>query len=175
MDRSQKEVLVAEFKDIFEHALSGVLVSYQGSTVESLTQLRKTLNQNGAKFKVLKNTLARLGSQGTAYESLSSQFKDTRALVYSTHDPIAHAKVIADAVKTNEKLSIVAGLLVTNNVGKLLDEAGVVALSQLPSKEELLTKLLYVFNAPITNFARTLNEVPASFVRTLQAIADSKS
>lgn len=175
MDRSQKEAMVAEFKDIFENALSGVLVNFQGSTVESLTALRKTLNEKGAKFKVLKNTLARLASKGTAYEGLSDQFKETRAIVYSTVDPIANAKVMAEVAKDDEKFQIIAGLLVAGEAGKLLDAAGVVALSKLPSKEELLAKLLYVLNAPATNFARTINEVPASFVRTLQAIADSKS
>lgn len=174
MHRSQKEQLVAEFQEIFNGAVSGVLVDFQGTTVESLTELRKKLNESGAKFRVLKNTLAKIAAKDTAYEELSKEFVHNRALVYSTEDPVAHAKVMNDFAKDHEQLKIVAGLLVTNEQGKFLDAKGVEALAKLPSREELLVKLLYLFNAPATNFARTLNEVPGKFVRTLAAIADSK-
>ncbi|MDT8446052.1 MAG: 50S ribosomal protein L10 [bacterium] len=175
MYRSQKEQLVAEFHEIFEHAVSGVLIDFQGTTVESVTALRKSLNENGAKLRVMKNTLAKIAAKGTAYEALADSFVQNRALVYSNEDPVSHAKVMTEVAKKNEKFKIVAGLLVTGEQGKLLDAAGVDALSKLPSKEELLVKLLYVMSAPTTNFVRTLNEVPAKFVRTLAAIAETKN
>ncbi|OGH02166.1 MAG: 50S ribosomal protein L10 [Candidatus Lambdaproteobacteria bacterium RIFOXYD1_FULL_56_27] len=175
MDRSQKEQLVAEFGDIFKKAQSGVLVDYQGIGVESLTSLRKSLFAQGSRVRVIKNTLAKIASKGTPYEALSKEFVQTRAIVYTEKDAVSQAKVMTEAVKTNDKLKIVAGLLVTGGQGKLLSAKDVDALSKLPSREELLTKLLFVMNAPATNFVRTLNEVPTSFVRCVKAIAESKS
>jgi len=174
MERSQKEALVAEFGEIFKSAQGGVLVDFQGLTVEEITKLRKSLWEKEGRFRVLKNRLAKIAAKGTPFESLSDEFSQTRALVYSDADPVSTAKIMTEQAKKNEKLKIIAGLLVTAGEGAKLDIAAVKELGDLPSKEELVAKLLYVLNAPITNFVRTLNEVPASFVRTLQAVADSK-
>ena len=173
MERSQKEALIQEYNEIFSSAVSGVLVEYQGTTVEELTKLRKDLNAQGSRFRVLKNSLAKRAAAGTPYEGLADHFVKTRAFVYSDTDAAA-PKVITKAVKDNEKLKLIAGGLVTGETGVMLDAAGVEALGNLPSRDELLAKLLFLLNAPITNFARVLNEIPASFVRVLQAVADSK-
>ena len=174
MDKATKELLVKEFNEIFSSAVTGVLVDYKGSTVEELTNLRKTLYGKSSRMRVVKNTLAKLAVEGTPFEGLSEYFKETRALVYSTEDPAAPAKIIADEVKKNDNLKLVAGVLVASGKGEILDSSAVKALGNLPSKEELLVQLLFVMNAPVTNFVRTLNEVPSSFVRALQSIADSK-
>jgi large subunit ribosomal protein L10 len=126
-------------------------------------------------MKVVKNTLAKIAAKDTPFECMSDAFVQTRAFVYNDKDVVASAKVLTKQAKNYEKLNLIVGTLVTNGKGKLLDVAGVEALSKLPSKEELIAKLLFVFNAPITQFVRTLNEVPASFARVLQAIADSKN
>ncbi|MCG8337736.1 MAG: 50S ribosomal protein L10 [Proteobacteria bacterium] len=174
MDRATKELLVKEYTELFSSAVTGVLVDYKGLNVEELTELRKTLFEKGSRFRVLKNSLAKIAATGTPFENLVDQFVETRALVYSKEDVAAPAKIVTDAAKKNEKIKLISGLLVSGEKGEVLDNQGVKALGNLPSKEELLTKLLFVMNAPITNFARTLNEVPAKFVRTLQAVADSK-
>lgn len=174
MDRATKETLVKEYNDVFSSALTGVLVDYKGLNVEQLTKLRKTLHEKNSKFRVLKNSLAKLASTGTPFERLAEQFVETRALVYTQDDVAAAAKVVSDAAKDNEKLKLIAGILVSGDKSEVLDLNGIKALGNLPSREELLVKLLYVMNAPVTNFVRTLNEVPGSFVRVLQAIADSK-
>jgi len=174
VERSQKEALIQEYNEIFSSAVSGVLVEYQGTTVEELTKLRKDLNAQGSRFRVLKNSLAKRAAAGTPYEGLADYFVKTRAFVYSDTDAAAAPKVITKAVKDNEKLKLIAGGLVTGETGVMLDAAGVEALGNLPSRDELLAKLLFLLNAPITNFARVLNEIPASFVRVLQAVADSK-
>ncbi len=175
MDRSTKEALVAEYGNIFTSVVSGVLVDYKGSTVEELTSLRKTLFEKNSRFRVLKNTLAKIAANGTPCEGLSEHFTETRALVYSDEDIAAPAKVITDEAKKNEKLKLIAGVLISGEKGEVLDTEGVKALSNMPSREDLLVKLLYVMNAPATSFVRVLNEVPTSFVRVLQAIADSKN
>ncbi len=174
MDRATKEALVKEYKELFSSAITGVLVDYKGLNVEELTQLRKTLYEKQSKFRVLKNSLAKIAVAGTPFEGLGEQFVETRALVYSQDDVAAPAKIMTDAAKDNEKLKLISGVLVSGENGEVLDQQGIKALGNLPSQEELIVKLLFVMNAPITNFARVLNEVPAKFVRTLQAVADAK-
>lgn len=174
MERSTKEALVAEFKEIFSSAVAGILVDYKGLTVEDLTNLRKTLYEKNSRMRVLKNTLAKIAVKDTPFEPLGEYFESTRALVYSTDDPAAPAKIISKESDKNDKLDLISGLLVSGDRSELLDKQGVKNLGNLPSQEELLVKLLFLMNAPSTNFVRTLNEVPASFVRVLQAIADSK-
>jgi len=175
MERATKEKLIKEFNEIFSTAVTGVLVDYQGSTVEELTQLRKTLFDKGSRMRVIKNTLAKLAVSGTPFESLGSHFQQTRALVYSTVDPTAPAKIIGDVVEKSKNLKLIAGVLVTSGKGELLDAEAVKALGKMPSKEDLLVKFLFLLNAPATQLTRVLNEIPASFVRVLKAIADSKA
>ncbi len=174
MERSQKEALVAEFGEIFSSAQSGVLVDFQGLTVEQLTSLRKSLYAKNGSFRVIKNRLAKIAAKDTPFESLAGEFVQNRALVYSETDPVGTAKIMTEQAKSNEKLKIIAGLLVTEGQGHKLDLMAIKELGDLPSREELVAKLLFLLNAPITQFVRTLNEVPASFVRTLQAVAESK-
>jgi large subunit ribosomal protein L10 len=174
MDRATKEGLVKEYKDLFSSAITGVLVDYKGLNVEELTQLRKTLHEKQSKLRVLKNSLAKIAIVGTPFEELGDQFVETRALVYSEEDVASPAKIMTDAAKKSDKIKLISGVLVSGENGELLDQQGIKALGNLPSQEELISKLLFVMNAPITNFARVLNEVPAKFVRTLQAVADSK-
>jgi len=174
MNKATKESLVKEFNEIFTSAVAGVLVDYKGSSVADLTSLRKILHEQSSRFRVLKNSLAKLALEGTPFKKLDEYLTETRALVYSTEDVVSPAKMITKEADDNENLKIIAGILVSGESGELLDAKGIKQLGDLPSKEELLAKLLHVLNAPITNFARTLNEVPSSFVRSLQAIADSK-
>ena len=174
MDKATKEALVKEFNEIFSSAVTGVLVDYKGSTVEELTNLRKTLYGKSSRMRVVKNTLAKLAVEGTPFEGLSDYFKETRALVYSVDDPAAPAKIITEEIAKNDNLKLVAGVLVSSGKGEVLDAGAVKDLGNLPSKEELLVKLLFLMNAPATNFVRVLNEVPSSFARVLQSIADSK-
>lgn len=175
MDRATKEATIKEFNDIFSNTASGVLIDFQGTTVEEITKLRKTLYEQNSKLRVLKNRLAKIGAKDTPAEGLADQFVQTRAFVYSEEDVVAPAKVIFKEAKDNKKIKVIGGLLVSGDKAQVLDINGIEALGNLPSREELIAKLLYVLNAPITNFARTLNEIPASFARVIQAIADSKN
>ena len=175
MDRSTKEALVKEYEDIFNSAVSGILVEYKGITVEPLTNLRNILFEKNSTFRVLKNSLAKIAVAGTPCEGLLEYFTETRAFVYSNKDITAPAKVISDEAKNNDKLTLVAGLLVSGKKSEVLDVEGIAALSRMPGREDLLVKLLYVMNGPVTNFVRVLNEVPSSLVRVIKAIADSKT
>lgn len=169
LNRQEKAAVIEEVSAELVGAVSIVVAEYRGLDVASVTVLRKNARQSGVYLRVLKNTLVRRAVAGTAFESLSEQL--TGPLMYAiSNDPVAAAKVVSDFAKTNDKLVIKGGAL-PNSV---LDANGVKALASLPSREELLATLLGTMQAPITQFARTLNEVPTKFVRGLAAVRDQK-
>lgn len=174
MDRLKKEELVGELNKIFNSTATGVLVDYRGLAANELVELRRKLHEADSTMKVLKNTLARLAVEETPFAGIKELLNDTRALVYSDGDPIGPAKVLVKTAAGNPNLKIHAGVLVGDTKTSVLTEEEVEALSKLPGKEELLVNLLFMLQAPATQLIRTLNEVPAKFVRTLAAIRDSK-
>ena len=125
-------------------------------------------------WKLSKTTLARIAAEDTPFAELADQFTQTRAIVYSDGDAVQQAKVLSEAAKSLENLKILAGILVGDSKTSILNTGEVEALSKLPSREELIVKLLFLMQAPATQFVRTLNAVPAKFVRTLAAVRDSK-
>jgi large subunit ribosomal protein L10 len=170
LNRQEKAVVIEEVSAQVAKAQSIVIAEYRGLDVASVTVLRKTARQSGVYLRVLKNTLARRAVNGTAFESLSKQL--TGPLIYGiSADPVAPAKVLSDFAKTNDKLVIKGGSLPNN----LLNQEGIKALATLPSRDELLSKLMGTMQAPIAQFARTLNEVPTKFVRGLAAVRDQKA
>ncbi len=175
MDRTQKEVQVKELNSIFKKMTAGVLIDYRGIEANQIVELRKKLNGSLSTMKVLKNSLAKLASNDTPFAELADQFTKTRAIVYSDGDPVEQAKVLSEQASIIENLKILAGILVDDGKTSILDPSQVEALSKLPSREELLVKMLFLLQSPSTQFVRTLNEVPVKFVRTLAAIRDSKT
>ncbi len=174
MERSQKETQVSELRSIFNSMSAGVLVDYRGIEANQVVELRKKLNDVSSTMRVIKNSLARIAAEDTPFSELADQFTQTRALVYCDSDPVVQAKVLSEAAKNLENLKILAGILVGDSKANILSSGEVEALSKLPSREELLVNLLFLMQAPANQFVRTLNAVPAKFVRTLAAIRDSK-
>ena len=169
LNRQEKAVVIEEVSAEVAKAQSIVIAEYRGLDVASVTVLRKTARESGVYLRVLKNSLARRAVAGTAFEPLAEQL--TGPLIYGiSTDPVAAAKVIAGFAKSNDKLVIKAGALPNN----LLNQEGVKALATMPSRDELLSKLLGTMQAPIAQFVRTLNEVPTKFVRGLAAVRDQK-
>ena len=148
MDRSQKEELVSQVRDNLQKATSVIVAHQVGLTVAEVTQLRRNMRGAGAEFKVLKNTLAQIAVKGTALEGINSYLQGPTALGYS-QDPIAAAKVLSKFAEGNDKLSIICGFL----DGQVLDAKAVKALANLPSLEELRSKLVGVLVAPATKLA----------------------
>ena len=174
MERSQKESQVNELRSIFNSMSAGVLVDYRGIEANQVVELRKKLNDASSTMKVIKNSLARIAAEDTPIAELAYQFTQTRALVYSDGDAVQQAKVLSEATKSLDKLKILAGILVGDSKTSILNSGEVEALSKLPSRDELIMKLLFLMQAPATQFVRTLNAVPAKFVHTLAAIRNSK-
>jgi large subunit ribosomal protein L10 len=170
LNRQEKAVVIEEVSAQVGQAQSIVVAEYRGLDVASVTVLRKTARESGVYLRVLKNSLARRAVAGTAFESLSEQL--TGPLIYGiSTDPVSAAKVLADFAKSNDKLVIKGGALPNN----LLSQEGVKALATMPSRDELLSKLLGTMQAPIAQFVRTLNEVPTKFARGLAAVRDQKA
>ncbi|WP_298014839.1 50S ribosomal protein L10 [uncultured Castellaniella sp.] len=169
LNRQEKAVVIEEVAAEVSRAQSIIVAEYRGLDVASVTVLRKTARESGVYLRVLKNTLVRRALSGTPFDGLSAQL--TGPLIYGiSTDPVAAAKVLSDFAKTNDKLVITGGALPNS----LLNQDGVKALATMPSREELLSKLLGTMQAPIAQFVRTLNEVPTKFVRGLAAIRDQK-
>jgi large subunit ribosomal protein L10 len=174
VERQAKETMVASLTETFKTAQVGFLLDFRGMNVAQATELRRKLRAAKAGMRVVKNNLAKIALKGTPFEGLEPSLVDTRALVFGA-DPVGPAKVLTQFLKDHEKIKYIAGLLVKGELGQLVDERMAKALAELPSREQLIAQLLGLLAAPAGKLVRTLNEVPASFVRTLKAIAEQKA
>ena len=150
-----KKPVLEEISAQVEGAQCVLLVNYSGLTVAQDTQLRKELREAGVQYKVYKNTMMRRAFEGTAFESLSDHLHGTNAIAISETDATAPARILAKYAKQFPALELIAGVV----EGNYNDQAGIQALSTIPSREELLGKLLGSIQSPITNFARVLNQI----------------
>lgn len=151
LNLNDKKAVVAEVSAQIKKAQTLVIVEYRGIEVADLTLLRKNAREKNVYLHVVKNTLVRRAVEGTAFADLAPQM--VGPLIYSvSEDAVAAAKVINDFAKNNDKIIIKAGCY----AGNLLDVEGVKALASIPSREELLAKLLGVMQAPVSGFAGAL-------------------
>ena len=170
LDLQKKEAVVAEVAKQVSTAQAIVLAENRGMPVADMTQLRAKARASGVYFRVVKNTLVRRAVAGTPFEKLSD--KMVGPLTYGIgRDPVAVAKVLNDFAKGREKFVIMAGAM----PGTMMSPKDVAALAALPSRDELIAKLMGTMQAPVTKFVQTLNEVPSRFVRTLAAIRDKQA
>ncbi len=166
----QKQAVVAEVAAKLAGAQAVIVAEYRGLDVEHVTRLRARARKSGLYLRVLKNTLARRAVKGTPFEKLSERM--VGPLMYGIAvDPVAGAKVLADFAKENEHFVIRGGAMANS----VMSDKEVKALALLPSRDELLARLMGTMQAPIATLVRTMNEVPSRFVRTLAALRDSKS
>ncbi len=165
----QKQAMVSEVSAKLAGAQAVIVAEYRGLNVGRVTQLRAKARQSGLYLKVLKNTLARRAVKGTPFEKLTDQMSGP--LMYGiSQDPVAGAKVLSEFAKDNEFFVIRGGAMPNT----LMSAKDVKALALLPSREELLARLMGTMQAPVAKLVRTMNEVPGKFVRALAAIRDQK-
>ena len=150
-----KQPVVQEITDLLNGAATAVVVDYRGLTVEQDTRLRKALREAGVTYKVYKNTMIRLATKGTEFEALDPDLEGPTALAVSKDDATAAARVLFNFAKTADKLELKAGIV----EGVYYDTNGIKTIAAIPSKEELLGRLLVSMQSPITNFARVLNQI----------------
>ena len=166
MDRAQKAELVAELNSTFKGTSVVIVTRNLGLTVAQSTALRLKMRDAGASYKVSKNKLARIAVEGTPYIAINDLLVGPTALSTSA-DPVAPARVIVEFAKTNEKLEIVGGAM--GDV--VLDVAGVKALAELPSLDELRAKIVGLIQAPATKIVQIVQAPAGQLARVLAAYA----
>ena len=170
LNLEQKQTVVAEVAKQVAGAQAIVLAENRGMAVAAMTQLRARARASGVYFRVVKNTLVRRAVADTPFASLADKMVGPLAYGIGA-DPVAVAKVLNDFARGNEKFVIAGGAM----PGQLMSAKEISALASLPSREELIAKLLGTMQAPIVKLVRTMNEVPGKFVRTLAAVRDAKA
>lgn len=164
-----KKAAVAEISETVAGSQAIILAEYRGLQVGDVTVLRAKARAAGVYLRVLKNTLARRAVAGTPFEGLAKHMVGPLAYGMSK-DPVSAAKVIHEFARTNDKLVIKAGAM----HDQVMTAKEVAVLASMPSREELLAKLMGTMQAPVAKLVRTMNEVPSKFVRALAAVRDQK-
>ena len=150
-----KKQVVDEIASAVEGAESVILVAYSGINVENDTALRKELRENGIHYKVYKNTMMNFAFKGTQFEPLCDLLEGPNAIAISKDDATAPARIISKYFKKVPSLKLIGGVV----EGKFFNEAEVTALANVPSRDELLGKLLGSIQSPIANLARVLSQI----------------
>ena len=166
-----KQPVVQEIAENVKDAASVVVVDYRGLTVAEDTALRKQLREAGITYKVYKNTMMNFAFKGTDFESLKDVLEGPSAIAISKDDATAPARIIAKFAKTAPKLEIKAGVV----EGTFYDAKGMEAIANVPSREELLSKLLGSLQSPITNLARVLNQIAEQGGASAEAPAEAEA
>lgn len=169
LNLDEKKAVVAEVSTQVAKAQAIIIAEYRGLGVGNMTKLRAKARESGIYFRVLKNSLARRAINGTPFSGLSDHMIGPLAYGIGS-DPVAAAKVLHEFSKGNDKFVIKAGAM----PNLVMSSKEIASLAALPSRDELLSKLLGTMQAPVANFVRTLNEVPTRFVRGLAAVRDQK-
>jgi large subunit ribosomal protein L10 len=170
LNLEEKKAVVAKVAAEVAAAQTVVVAEYRGITVENMTQLRAQARKQGVYLRVLKNTLVRRAVADTPFAGIADQLVGPLAYGISK-DPVSAAKVMHEFAKANDKFVIKAGAM----PNFIMSAKDVGNLASMPSREELLSKLLGTMQAPIAQFVRTLNEVPTKFVRGLAAVRDKQA
>lgn len=168
--RAEKANKVAELKDLLTSSKGVILVNYSGLNVADDTALRKQMREAGVKYMVAKNTFLRIAAGEAGLEGLDAYLEHNTAVAFSAEDPVAPAKILNDFAKKNEALQLKCGVL----DGKVIGVDEVKALAELPSREELLAKLVGSMQAPISGAVNVLQGVIRNFVYVLEAVRDKK-
>ena len=171
LSKEQKSVVLEELKSGMKEAKSVVFSNFRGVSVKDTGDLRNELRDAGAKYKVAKKTLIEIAAKDIGIEELPKEYLDgPTAVIFSMEDEISAARTVYNFAKKNEGVKLVGAIF----EGKLLSAEEAKALATLPSKEELLSKLVFILKSPISGFHGVLNNTLASFVRVLNAVKESK-
>ncbi len=165
-----KKAIVAEVNEAASSALAAVLADYHGLTVEQMTDLRKRARESGVYLRVVRNTLLKRAVEGTEYECIQTALIGPTILAFSQEDPGSAARLVQDFAKENKQLEVKA----LSVGGQLLAADQIDVLAKLPTKDQAISMLMSVMQAPVAKLARTLNEVPGKLVRTIAAVRDQK-
>lgn len=167
--RETKQKELALLKESLGKSKSAIIVSFNGASVAKDWELRRTIREAGAEYRVVKNTIARLAVRGTDYEQASDAFKGVSAIAWTDKDPVVLSKAISKFIKDNADVySFKSGVV----DGKVIDFNQLGVIANLPSKEELIAKLLYVLNAQAQRLVTVINAVPRNLAVVIKQIGD---
>ncbi len=166
-----KESLVAEIKGRFNASEAVIMTDFRGLTVKQMQLLRTQVREAGGEIKIYKNSLTEIAVRELALPNMDAFLEGPTAFVFIAEDAVAPAKALTAFAKLNPALQLKGGYVQS----QIVDAAGVKAIATLPSREELIAKLLGTMLNPIVGFARTLNGTTEAFARTVQAVADQKA
>jgi large subunit ribosomal protein L10 len=170
LTRADKEKLIAEYQEGLATAPHAFLLGFKGITVPQATELRNRVRATGGEYLVVKNNLALRAIDTTALAALEEHFAGPTAVVYSAKDPVALAKALTDYAKDVPAIELKAGMVERRAVA-----AGQIKeIAQLPSREQLIAKLVYLLQSPIARFARVLAALPQSLVVVLDQVRKQK-
>ncbi len=166
-----KSEKLAKMKEYIEKAQVAVVSDYKGLTVEEITKLRRSIQQEDGDYMVTKNTLAKIAIKDTPYEVLSDILTGPVAIAFGFKDQVTPAKALSKFIKDTKKGEILAAAL----DGKLLNAKEAKALADMPSKEEIYAKMLGSINSPASGLVYTVNGVMAALTRAVAAVRDQKT
>lgn len=166
----QKELIVGELAEKFQKAQSMVFYDYIGLTVAEVSALRNQFRAAGVEYKVIKNTMLKRAADSLGLSGLDPYLSGPTAVAFSYTDPVAPAKILMDFIKQVKKTEIKSGVL----MGRVIDAEGVKALATLPSREELLAKMLGSLNAPATGLVMVLSGTLRKLLYALNAVKEQK-
>jgi large subunit ribosomal protein L10 len=169
--RETKATDLAALTASLQNSTSAMVVSFKGLTVTKDQEFRNSLREAGAKYEVVKNTLARIAVKGTDFEQASDHFKGVTAIAWTENDPVVLSKAISKFMKDNADVySFKTGVV----DGKLVDLTQLTTIANLPSKEELISKLLFVINAQAQRIVTVINAVPRDLAIVIKQIGEAK-
>jgi len=166
----EKKTIVTEVAEVAAAAHSAVAAEYRGLTVGEMTELRTQARNGGVYLRVVKNTLARRAIKGTDFECMNDGLTGPLIIAFSQEDPGGAARVIEKFSKENKKLVV----RLVSLGGKLLAPSDIKAVASLPTKDQAISQLMSVMQAPVTKLVQTMNEVPSKLVRVIAAVKDQK-
>jgi large subunit ribosomal protein L10 len=165
----KKEELDALKKDLTE-AKNLFVAQFQGMTVLQDTELRQKIRETKSSYRVVKNTLAKKAAEGTAAEGVSKSFDGSTAIAYNANDPVSLAKALSTYAKTNPLFVFKAGIV----EGRVINLADIASIAAMPSKEELIAKLLFLINAPAQRLAVAMNGVARNLAVVMKQAVEQK-
>jgi large subunit ribosomal protein L10 len=168
--RSEKKTFVSELEKIYQDSNSVIITHYHGLTVSQITNLRKALRENGASFKIVKNTLSKIAATNVKLTHDPEAFSGPTAIAYSK-DPVAAAKGVVEFAKANDNLKVIGGIV--ND--KILNVVEVQQLAKLPSLDQLRGKIVGILQAPAANLARIIQAPAGSLARVIQAYSEKNN
>ncbi len=166
-----KNQKIEHYKKQFENAKVAVVADYRGLSVEEITELRRSLQAQQSDLTVTKNTLCKVAVKGTNFEAIEELMQGPTAIAFGFGDEVASAKVLAKFIKENKKGEILGAVL----EGKVLNAQEAQKLASMPSKEELLAKMLGSINSPASGIVYSVNGVMSALVRAINAVKEQKS